>query len=56
MAERRPGRTFGPDLGFHTRFETAGTYRLWGQFRLPDGHVITTGFTVHPMRAEVVAD
>jgi Cu+-exporting ATPase len=43
-----PGSTFGPDLGFHTRFETAGTYRLWGQFRLPNGHVITTAFTVHP--------
>jgi len=51
-----PGSTFGPDLGFHTRFETAGTYRLWGQFRLPDGHVITTAFTVHPGRADVVAD
>ena len=46
-----PGSTFGPDLGFHTRFETAGTYRLWGQFRLPDGHVITTAFTVHPRPA-----
>ena len=30
-----PGSTFGPELGFHTRFETGGTYRLWGQFRLP---------------------
>jgi Cu+-exporting ATPase len=43
-----PGSSFGPALDFHTRFETAGTYRLWGQFRLPDGHVITTTFTVHP--------
>jgi Cu+-exporting ATPase len=47
-----PGTTFGPDLGFHTRFETAGTYRLWGQFRLRDGHVITAGFTVHPHTAD----
>ena len=39
----------------HTRFETAGTYRFWGQFRLPDGHVITTAFTVHPGRADVAA-
>jgi P-type Cu+ transporter len=46
-----PGSSFGPDLGFHTRFETAGSYRLWGQFRLPDGHVITTAFTVHPHTA-----
>ncbi|MEP6856679.1 MAG: hypothetical protein ABJA33_14475, partial [Pedococcus sp.] len=43
-----PGSTFGPHLGFQTRFETGGTYRLWGQFRLADGHVITTAFTVHP--------
>ena len=43
-----PGSTFGPDLDLHTRFETAGTYRLWGQFRLADGTVITTAFTVHP--------
>ena len=46
-----PGSTFGPDLDFHTRFETAGTYRLWGQFRLPDGDVITAAFTVHPQAA-----
>jgi Cu+-exporting ATPase len=46
-----PGSTFGPDLDFHTRFETAGTYRLWGQFRLADGHVITAAFTVHPHTA-----
>ena len=36
-----PGSTFGPELDFHTRFETSGTYRLWGQFRLADGDVIT---------------
>jgi Cu+-exporting ATPase len=41
-----PGQTFGPDLPVHVHFETAGTYRLWGQFRLADGHVITVPFTV----------
>ena len=41
-----PGQTFGPDLPFHVHFDTAGTYRLWGQFRLSDGHVLTAPFTV----------
>jgi Cu+-exporting ATPase len=45
-----PGQTFGPKLNLHARFETAGTYQLWAQFRLPDGAVITAPFTVdaHP--------
>ena len=29
-----------------SRFDTAGIYRLWAQFRLPDGSVITAPFTV----------
>jgi Cu+-exporting ATPase len=41
-----PGKTFGPRLALHTRFETPGTYRLWGQFRLAGGSVITVPFTV----------
>jgi Cu+-exporting ATPase len=41
-----PGQTFGPELGFHTRFATPGTYRMWAQFRLADGSVITAPFTV----------
>jgi Cu+-exporting ATPase len=41
-----PGTTFGPDLPVHVHFDTAGTYRLWGQFRLADGHVLTVPFTV----------
>jgi Cu+-exporting ATPase len=41
-----PGTTFGPDLPVHAHFDTAGTYRLWGQFRLADGHVLTAPFTV----------
>ncbi|PWW24276.1 Cu+-exporting ATPase [Geodermatophilus normandii] len=41
-----PGRTFGPELDVHAEFPTAGTYRLWAQFRLADGDVITVPFTV----------
>ena len=41
-----PGTTFGPDLPVHAHFEEAGTYRLWGQFRLGSGRVITAPFTV----------
>jgi Cu+-exporting ATPase len=41
-----PGQTFGPRLPFHHRFETPGTYRLWGQFRLASGEVITAPFTI----------
>ena len=41
-----PGTTFGPDLPVHAHFEVAGTYRLWGQFRLGSGQVITAPFTV----------
>uniref|UniRef100_UPI0038735E1A heavy metal translocating P-type ATPase n=1 Tax=Micromonospora yasonensis TaxID=1128667 RepID=UPI0038735E1A len=41
-----PGQTFGPDLDLHADFPRPGRYRLWGQFRLADGHVITVPFTV----------
>ncbi|HEY7010489.1 MAG TPA: heavy metal translocating P-type ATPase [Jatrophihabitantaceae bacterium] len=41
-----PGTTFGPNLPVHAHFDTAGTYRLWGQFRLHTGQVITVPFTV----------
>jgi Cu+-exporting ATPase len=41
-----PGQTFGPELEVHADFPTAGTYRLWAQFRLADGDVITVPFTV----------
>ena len=41
-----PGTTFGPDLPVHVHFDTPGTYRLWGQFRLASGQVITAPFTV----------
>ena len=41
-----PGTTFGPELNVHARFDTAGTYQLWGQFRTADGDVLTVPFTV----------
>jgi Cu+-exporting ATPase len=41
-----PGQRFGPELDVHAEFDTPGTYRLWGQFRLADGDVLTVPFTV----------
>jgi Cu+-exporting ATPase len=41
-----PGQEFGPELDVHADFATPGVYRLWGQFRLADGSVITVPFTV----------
>ncbi len=41
-----PGQRFGPELKVHARFDDPGLYRLWGQFRLADGRVITAPFTV----------
>ncbi|WP_328528136.1 heavy metal translocating P-type ATPase [Nocardioides sp. NBC_00368] len=41
-----PGATFGPELGLHLDVPKAGLYRLWAQFRLGDGEVITVPFTV----------
>ena len=41
-----PGTTFGPELDVHAEFDTPGTYRLWGQFRLASGDVLTVPFTV----------
>ncbi|HWL35514.1 MAG TPA: heavy metal translocating P-type ATPase [Frankiaceae bacterium] len=41
-----PGTTFGPELDVHAQFDTAGVYRLWGQFRTSGGQVLTVPFTV----------
>ena len=41
-----PGTRFGPELDVHAEFDTPGVYRLWGQFRLADGDVLTVPFTV----------
>ena len=41
-----PGQAFGPDLDVHVHVDDPGTYRLWGQFRLADGTVITVPFTI----------
>jgi Cu+-exporting ATPase len=45
-----PGTTFGPDLDLHVRFDRPGAYRLWAQFRLGDGTVVTAPFVVHATR------
>jgi P-type Cu+ transporter len=42
-----PGTEFGPELDLHVRFEVPGAYRLWAQFRLDDGTVVTAPFVVH---------
>jgi Cu+-exporting ATPase len=42
-----PGTRFGPELGLHVRFDSPGSYRMWAQFRLADGTVVTAPFTVH---------
>jgi Cu+-exporting ATPase len=42
-----PGQRFGPELKVHAEFTTPGLYRLWGQFRLADGDVLTAPFTVN---------
>jgi Cu+-exporting ATPase len=42
-----PGTTFGPDLDLHVRFDRPGAYRLWAQFELADGSVITAPFVLH---------
>jgi Cu+-exporting ATPase len=42
-----PGTTFGPELNLHVNFDRPGAYRLWAQFRLGDGTVITAPFVVH---------
>jgi Cu+-exporting ATPase len=41
-----PGQEFGPDLDVHAELATPGRYRLWGQFRLADGSILTVPFTV----------
>ena len=41
-----PGTRFGPDLDLHVRFDRPGAYRLWAQFGLADGTVVTAPFTV----------
>ena len=41
-----PGTTFGPELGVHADLGGPGLYRIWGQFRLSDGRLITAPFTV----------
>lgn len=42
-----PGSRFGPELDLHPRFYLPGAYRLWAQFELGDGTVVTAPFVVH---------
>jgi Cu+-exporting ATPase len=42
-----PGTTFGPELDLHVRFDRPGAYRLWAQFELADGTVVTAPYVVH---------
>jgi Cu+-exporting ATPase len=51
-----PGTRFGPDLGLHVRFDQPGAYRLFAQFRLADGRVITAPFVVDAGDTEGEAD
>jgi Cu+-exporting ATPase len=41
-----PGQRFGPELEVHLDLEQPGLHRLWAQFRLSNGTVITAPFTV----------
>jgi Cu+-exporting ATPase len=41
-----PSARFGPDLRLHVPFRQQGVYRLWAQFRLADGTVVTAPFDV----------
>lgn len=40
------GQTYGPELGVHVEFPTAGIYRTWAQARAADGSIVTVPFTV----------
>ena len=42
-----PGTPFGPDLDLHVHLDQPGAYRLWAQFQLGDGTVVTAPFVVH---------
>ena len=41
-----PGQQFGPDLPVHAELGDPGLYRIWAQFRLDDGRVVTAPFTI----------
>ncbi|HQR25543.1 MAG TPA: heavy metal translocating P-type ATPase [Nocardioides sp.] len=43
-----PGTRFGPDLDLHVRFDRPGAHRLWAQFELADGTIVTAPFVLHP--------
>ena len=40
------GTTYGPEIAFHHTFPAPGLYKVWGQFKAHDGHVLTADFVV----------
>ncbi len=48
-----PGSHFGPELDLHPRFYVPGTYRLWAQFELGNGTVVTAPFVIHTTKHPV---
>jgi Cu+-exporting ATPase len=51
-----PGTRFGPELDLHVRFDRPGAYRLFAQFRLADGTVVTAPFVLHAGSADPGTD
>lgn len=37
---------YGPEIPFHCRFPAPGLYKVWGQFQIHEGHVITADFVI----------
>ncbi len=40
------GVTYGPEIAFSYTFPAPGLYKVWGQFKADDGHVLTADFVV----------
>jgi Cu+-exporting ATPase len=41
-----PGARLGSEIAFQHRFAAPGLYKLWGQFELHDGRIVTADFVV----------
>ena len=42
----KTGTVYGPEIAFHHTFPMPGLYKIWGQFKAHDGHVLTADFVV----------
>ncbi len=42
----KSGTVYGPEIAFHHTFTAPGLYKIWGQFKAHDGHVLTADFVV----------